>query len=140
VHAIRPDYERRKHRLSFHDQPHNTSILDKWRFDSASCANADAASCGRLRIEDMIQHLAALPYSRLAETNSLWKIPFHRSTVKMISNTPKARSAHGISHLQAIQNCHASGHQPFTARLFPRELRALEQLNRKTPSSEHNRQ
>jgi hypothetical protein len=74
----------------------------------------------------MIQYLATLPYSRLTEPGYPWKIPLHRSPVAVISHALKAHSAHGIRHVQAVQNGYSPGHQSFAAWLFSWKLGALE--------------
>jgi hypothetical protein len=126
VHAISPNHKGREHSLPSHDQSPNASVLDNRPFDSGSGVNADSGSCSRLRIKNVIQHPATLPNSRLAEPSSPWKIPFHCSTIAMISHAFKANSAHGICYVQMVQDGNSPGHESFTAWLFSRVLGALE--------------
>jgi hypothetical protein len=137
VHAIGSNHERCEHSLPFHDQPGNPPILDNRALDSASGVNADSCSCRRLRIQDMIQYLATLSDSRLAESGSPWKISFHRSAIAVVSHAPEASSAHGICYAQAVQDGYSAGHESFAAWLFSRVLGALEQLHPEALPSEH---
>jgi hypothetical protein len=85
----------------------------------------------------VVQHPATLPYSGLAEPGLPWKIPFHCSTIAMISHAFKASSAHGTCHFQMVQYGNSPGHQSFAAWLFSWVLGALEQLHRKAFPPEH---
>jgi hypothetical protein len=58
---------------------------------------------------------------------------------KMVAHPVEGGASDGLSHTEAVQNGHASGHQPFAAWFLSRKVAALEEFHLQSTPSKQNR-
>jgi len=124
--------------LSFHHQAHDPAVFEKWPVHVGAAVRCNAGRSLRCMEENLVQVSASLTPARNRQARDRGESPFGDVIPEMVPDSIERGASDRVSQTHSAENGHATRHQSFAARLFFRELPALEELHGKALASQQN--